>query len=164
MSLSFISHNIIAAGNNVRVNQVIDITRGEGKSILDTNKYHLKSVSLSQVDPRSLIFFAFIIPEDLKKLHSINDTETADLSNAELIFGRFDYDFNNYAWCGSIHLVSNNPDNDNLVSYLNGMKETAASFIPGLRDSINFKATPESITASFSLTSELLKALKDKVY
>ena len=160
MAFSFLSDQVIAGGTPALLNQVIDLFKKTGKSIMDnaSMKAHLESIK-----PDAIAAFVFGLPEEAKKVHD-SGMFKMDLSKAEVIKGFFDYD--NKTWKVEMNLVSHNEEaNQQLVSTLNGFKMMAGAGGPEVAEVVNnltLTASAHGVKLEVSLSEELLEKLQAK--
>jgi hypothetical protein len=161
MAFSFLNDQTIAGGTPAILNQVIDLSKKTGKSIMDnaTMKTQLESIKGD-----AIAAFVVGLPEEAKKVHD-SGMFKMDLSKAEAIKGFFDY--NNKTWTGEIILVSHNEEaNQQLVSTLNGLKMMAGAAGPEVAELVNnltLTASAHEVKMAVSITEELLEKLQAKV-
>ncbi|MCK4763887.1 MAG: hypothetical protein KAW12_16925 [Candidatus Aminicenantes bacterium] len=160
-ALSFVNDKTIALGKPGRVKQVIDLSLGEGGSILDQAKI---KPFLESAEIGSLISFAFIIPEELKKVHDVARMFSADLTKAEIVFGLADH--RGSTWLGEFQLVSPNAEgNAQIASVLNTLLSAAALASPEVGEligAINISSSADALKLTFSVSDELAKKLQEK--
>jgi hypothetical protein len=158
---SFLNKNMIAAGNPAKVKQIVDLSKGEGKSILDSETM---KPYLEQFKPDSIISFAFGLPEKVRTKQQTGSPFKMDLSKAEAVWGYVKYD--SETWAGEMKLVSPNGEgNKELVNNLNmfkGMGAMAGPEVAELLNNITLTSSADDITLKFSITNELLEKLQQK--
>jgi hypothetical protein len=160
MAFTFLSDQIIAGGTPAILNQVIDLHKGTGKSVLDNAslKAHLESIK-----PDAIVTFVLGLPEEAKKVHD-SGMFKMDLTKAEVIKGFFDYE--NKTWKGEMTLVSHNEEsNQQLVSTLNGLKMMAGAAGPEvaeLIDNLTLTASAHGVKLEVSISEALLEKLQAK--
>lgn len=157
-AVAFINDKTIAAGKTEKVRQAIDLSKGDGKSILDSKKM---KPFIRMLGKGEMISFAFVIPKELKKVHDILGMLQADLSKAEIVFGFAEYKKGSFS--GEFQLVSHNGQaNAQLVSILNNTLAVAGMASPDageLVKNINFSSSADNIRLTFSISEELLNRL-----
>lgn len=160
--LAFINDHTLAAGKSETIRQSVDLFKGEGKNILDSDK--MKSFA-KVLGKGEIVSFAFVIPEELKKVHDIFGMLQADLSKAEIVFGFIDYAKS--TWSGEFNLVSHNAEaNALLVSTLNGTLGAARLASPEageLVDSITFTSSADVIKLKFSISENLAEKMQERI-
>jgi hypothetical protein len=160
MGFTFLTDQIIAGGTPALLNQVIDLHKGTGKSVMDTAKMknHLESLKHD-----AIVTFVLDLPEEAKKVHD-SGMFKMDLSKAEVIKGFFDYD--NKTWKGELTLVSHNEEaNQQLVSTLNGLKMMAGAAGPEVAElikNLTLTASAHGVTLEVSISEALLEKLQAK--
>ncbi len=158
-AFAFINESVAAGGKLDGVKKVIDLSKGEGQSIMANAKLKPYIEKFS-----GLVSFVFDFPADAKKVHDMGMAKV-DLTKAEAIQGNFNFKDN--AYMGEINLVCPNQEGNNqLVSTLNGFKGMAG--LAGqeaveLVGKININASAEKVTLSFNIPSELLDRVKKKL-
>lgn len=157
---AFINEKTIAAGTLASVKEVIDLSKGTGKSIM-TNE--TMAPYFKNYNSDAILAFAFPLPAELKK-PSTNPMMKVDLSKAEAITGFFDYAGNTYT--GEVNLVSKDKAaNDQIATVLNGLKGLASAGGPEfgeLANNITITASSDAVTLKAKLTDELIKKLEKK--
>ena len=158
-AFAFINDNIATFAKPDGVKQVIDLSKNEGKSIMANAalKPYIEKFS-------GLTSFVFDLPGDFKKIHDLGMSKI-DLTKAEVVLGNFNFKDN--AYIGEISLICHNKEgNEQLVNTLNGFKGMAAlagEEAMALVNKITITATPEKVTLSFNIPTELLEKLKKKM-
>ncbi len=161
MALSFLSENIIAAGRPDLLTKVIDLHKGKGQSITadETMKPHF-----NRIKSGAIATFIIGFPQEAKKVHDTGMFKV-DLTKAEAIVGYLDNEGN--TWTGEITMISNNEEaNQQLVSTLNGLKMMAAAGGPEVEELVNsmdLKASADSVKLKVTMTGELLEKLRTKM-
>ncbi len=162
MCFSFINNRIIALGPVTRVKQVIDLFKGNGKSILTDEK---KKPYLNDFNPKSVLSFVFDFPEKAKKSEAQQGSPfKMDFSKAEILWGEVGFEEN--IWSGKIKLVSHDEEaNKQIVNMLNGLKGMGAMAGPEIAEilnKINLSSSADNIELTFSIPNELLKKVQKK--
>lgn len=162
MCFSFINKKIIGFGPATRVKQIIDLFKGNGKSILTDEK---KKSYLNNFNPQSVFSFVFDFPEKAKKSEAQKGSPfKMDFSKAEILWGEVDFEEN--VWTGKIKLVSHDEEsNKQIVNVLNGIKGMGAMAGPEIAEilnKINLSSSADNIELSFSIPNELLKKVQKK--
>lgn len=159
IAFAFINESIAAGGKPDGVKKVIDLSKGDGQSIMGNAKLKPYIEKFS-----GLVSFVFDFPADAKKVHDMGMAKV-DLSKAEAILGNFDYKDN--AYIGEINMVCPNLEGNNqLVTTLNGFKGMAGLAGQEAMDvvnKINISASAERVTLSFNIPSDLLDRVKKKL-
>lgn len=158
-AFAFINESTIAAGKIDGVKKVIDLSKGEGQSIMANAKMKSYIEKFS-----GLVSFVIEFPEDAKKVHDMGMAQI-DLSKAEVMLGHFNYNGNAYS--GEIALICPNEEGNNqLVTTLNGFKGMAAMMGPEageLVNKLNLTASADRVTMSFDIPQELIEKLQQKM-
>lgn len=158
---ALVSGNIVSAGNIKAVKKVIDLSKGEGKSIMtnDRMKGYIKKFKSGDI-----LSFVLDFPANAKKVHDMGMAKI-DLTKAEVILGGFTY--TGSAWTGELAMVCPNEEGNNqLVTTVNGLKGMAAMAGPEfgeLVNNIDLAASADQVTLSFTITDELVEKLKKKM-
>lgn len=158
-AFAFIKDDIAALGSPNSVNKVIDLAKGEGKSIMANTKLKPYIEKFS-----GLVSFVMEFPAEARKIHDMGMAKV-DLTKAEVILG--DFNFKDNAYIGSINMICLNKEgNEQLVNTLNGFKGMAA--IAGqeameIVNKITISASPDKVTLSFNIPTELLEKVKKKM-
>ena len=161
LAFAFLNDQLIAGGTPALLNQVIDLSKKIGKSIMDNAimKTHLESLKSD-----AIISFVLGLPEEAKKVHD-SGMFKVDLSKAEAVKGFFDYE--NKTWKGELTLVSHNEEaNQQLVSTLNGLKMMASAAGPEVAELVNnmtLTASAHGVKLDVSLSEALLEKLQAKI-
>lgn len=154
--VAFINDSVVAMGKIDGVKKVIDLSKGEGRSIMDNAilKPYIEKFS-------GMISFVVEFPEDAKKVHQTPMAQL-DLSKAEVILGEFNYGAG--AYTGEIAMICPNEEGNNqLVTTVNGFKGMAAMMGPEvgeLVNKLNLTASADKVTLSFDIPQELLDRLQ----
>lgn len=158
-AFAFIDESIAAGGKPEELKRVIDLSKGQGQSIMANAKMKPYIEKFS-----GLVSFIFDFPADAKKVHDMGMAKI-DLTKAEAIQGFFDFKDN--AYIGEINMVCPNLEGNNqLVSTLNGFKGMAGLAGQEAMDvvnKINLNASAEKVSLSFNIPSELLDRVKKKL-
>lgn len=156
---AFINDSVVAAGKIDGVKKVIDLSKGEGQSVMANARLKPYIEKFS-----GMISFVIEFPEDAKKVHQL-PMGAVDLSKAEVILGEFN--FSSSAYTGEISLIcANEEGNNQLVTTLNGFKGMAGMMGPEaveLVNKIELTASADKVTLSFDIPQELLEKLKKKM-
>jgi hypothetical protein len=158
-AFAFINEKVAALGKTAGVNQVIDLSKGEGKSIMSNPKLKPYIEKFN-----GLVSFVFDFPAEAKKVHDMGMAKI-DLSKAEIILG--DFNFKDNAYTGEINMICPNKEgNEQLVTTLNGFKGMAAlagEEAMAVVNRITISASAEKVTLSFNIPTELLEKVKTKL-
>lgn len=158
-AFAFIKENIVGFGEPAMLKKVVELSQGEGQSILD-NKELMEQ--MKKLKSSALFKFVMDFPEEAKKIHD-GGMFKADLSKAEAFLAEID--ISGSTWEGQLILVSKNPEgNEALVTTINSMKGMAAMAGPEVAElvkNIDLSAKSDSIVLEFSITEELAKKLQD---
>lgn len=161
ISFAFISDALMAAGRGEKLEQVIDLFQGTGKSILDNPA---KKTYLKELESDTVFSFLLDLPEEAKKVQGEGSPFKVDLTKAESLLGFADYSGN--AWEGEIKLIAKDEEtNKQIVTLLNGMKGMGAMAGPEvaeLLENINLTAAADHIKLTFTISDELVKKLQEK--
>ena len=158
-AFAFINENIIAAGKIDGIKKVIDLSKGEGQSILTNAKMK------SYIDKfTGLISFVVNLPAEVKKVHDMGMAQI-DLTDADVVLGHFNY-INN-AYTGEISMICPNEEaNNKLVTTLNGFKGMAAMMGPEageVANKVNLAASSDKVSLTFDISQELIEKLGQKM-
>lgn len=158
--MAFVNDGVIAGGMIDFVKKSIDLSKGQGKSVLDNAK--MKGY-IDKFDANDIMAFVMDFPAEAKKEHDMGMAKF-DLSQAEAILGGVQYGGN--AWTGEIAMICpNEAANTQLVTTLNGFKGMAAMGGPEVAEVVNnmtLAATPEKVSLTFKITDEMVEKLKKK--
>lgn len=158
-AFAFVKENIVGFGEPAMLKKVIELSKGEGKSVLDNKKL---MEQMKKLKSSSIMTFAMEFPVEQKKLHD-GGMFKADLSKAEALLA--EVDFSSGTWEGKLVLASDNPEgNEQLVTTINSMKGMAAIGGPEVAElvkNIDIIAKPDSIVLKFSISEELAKKLQE---
>lgn len=159
MAFAFIGDDLAAGGKPDGVKKVIDLSKGEGQSIMSNAKMKPYIEKFT-----GLVSLVFEFPAEAKKVHDMGMAKI-DLTKAEAIQGYFDYKDN--AYIGEINMICPNLEGNNqLVSTLNGFKGMAGLAGQEAMDvvnKINLSSSAEKVTLSFNIPSDLLDKVKKKL-
>ncbi|MCP5108481.1 MAG: hypothetical protein GY950_34165 [bacterium] len=159
---AFVKDGIIAFGKVDGVKKVIDLAKGEGKSVMDNPKM---KAYIDDFKADALISMAVEFPEDAKKVHQSPMGAAIDLTKAEVILGHFNY--SGSAYTGEIALVCPNEEgNKQVVTTLNGFKGMAAMGGPEVMELVNnltLSASDDKVTLAFNIPEALLEKLQKKM-
>lgn len=160
VALYFSENNFISAGTENGLKKIVDLAKGKVKS-LDSNKKMMEYVSRIEGSP--VFEFVFAVPEDVRGMKGSGMFQ-ADLSKAEAVYG--DVDYTGMDWSGKLVMVSQNEEgNKKLKTTLDSLKGFGAMAGPEfaeLINNINISSSPENLTISFTVSTELLEKLKKK--
>lgn len=160
MSFSLLGDNIMVGGTPGLLEQVIDISKGTGQSIMTNAKM---KPYLEDFSGGAIMSFVIDFPEEAKKPQE-GGMFKMDLSKAEVILGQVDY--TGSAWKGEIALISHNEEGNNkMVSTLNGLKMFGGAAGPEFAELINnidISASADRVTIKVSISDELVEKLKAK--
>lgn len=162
-AFAFINDSVVAAGKIDGVKKAIDLSKGEGKSVMDNAKLKPYIEKFS-----GMLSFVVEFPEDAKKVHQSPMGGAFDLTKAEVILGQFSYIGNAYK--GEISMICPNEEGNNqLVTTLNGFKGMAGMMGPEVGELVNkleLSASADKVTLSFDIPQELVervqKAMEEK--
>jgi hypothetical protein len=158
-AFAFINENIVAAGKIEGVKKVIDLSKGEGQSIMTNAKMK------SYIDKfTGLISFVINLPDEVKKVHDMGMAQV-DLTKADVVLGHFNYSGNAYS--GEISMICPNEEaNNKLVTTLNNFKGMAAMMGPEageVANKINLTASADKVSLTFDISQELIEKLQQKM-
>jgi hypothetical protein len=153
-AFAFINDSVVAAGKIDGVKKVIDLSKGEGQSVMANARLKPYIEKFS-----GMISFVIEFPEDAKKVHQSGMGGAFDLTKAEVVLGEFN--FSGGAYTGEISLIcANEEGNQQLVTTLNGFKGIAGMMGPEaaeMANKINLTASADKVTLSFDIPQELLE-------
>jgi len=155
-AFAFINDSVVAAGKIDGVKKVIDLSKGEGQSVMANARLKPYIEKFS-----GMVSFVIEFPEDAKKVHQL-PMGAFDLTKAEVILGEFN--FSGGAYTGEISLICPNEEgNQQLVTTLNGFKGMAGMAGPEaaeIANKIELTASADKVTLSFDIPKELLEKLQ----
>ncbi len=162
MGVAVINEKNMAMGNPKKLEQIIDLSMGEGNSILANEKM---APYLSAMRTGALGSFVLVVPQDVKKNYDTGMIKV-NLSDAEMITGHIDHQEG--TWSGEIKLVSRNAQqNAQLVSILNFFKTVLASALgpelTQLTENIYVGSTEDGVKVSVTINKEMLEQLQKKI-
>ena len=163
-AFSFLNNKTIAVGKPEKLKQVIDLSKGTGKSVLlcEGMKSYLNTPCSA-----AMASFAFIVPEGLKKKYE-RGLFQFDLSKAETVSGNIDQ--RGKVWEGEFKLIAKNArGNAQFVSVLAFLKTLAGTTLGSefseMIDNIHLSSSAEDVTLTFAAheneLTKLLKKIKD---
>jgi len=157
---AFVSDSVVAAGKIDGVKKVIDLSKGEGQSVMANARLKPYIEKFS-----GMISFVIEFPEDAKKVHQSPMGGAIDLTRAEVVLGEFN--FSGSAYTGEISLIcANEEGNNQLVTTLNGFKGVAGMMGPEaaeIASKIELTASADKVTLSFDIPQELLEKFQKKM-
>ena len=160
-AFAFINDKTLAAGKPEDLKQVIDLSKGTGKSIM-TNEAMIPHFKKFKSD--AMAAFVFEIPVEARKV-SDNPMMKFDFTKAEALIGNFDYSSGTFM--GEMILVSKNKAaNEQIVTVLNGFKAMGAMGGPDVVErlnNVNLTANDESVVLKLSITEALAEKLQKKM-
>jgi hypothetical protein len=161
VNFSFMSDSLFAIGRGEKLQQVIDLFKGTGKSVLDNPD---KKGYLKELKSDAVFSFMIDLPDEVKKVQGEGSPFSVDLTKAESVLGFVDYAAD--AWNGEMRLISKDEEtNKQIVSVLNGLKGMGAMAGPEVGElvsNINLTAAADHIKLTFSISNELVKKLQEK--
>jgi hypothetical protein len=160
MGFSFVNDALVAIGKKDALKQVIDLSKGKGKSVMDNAD---KKALFKQLNGDAVMSFMFELPEEAKKVQGEGSPFKVDLSKAESLLGFVDYAPG--AWKGELKLLAKDEaTNQQIAQVLNSLKGFGAMAGPEvgeLVNNINITSAADHIKVDFTVSDELVKKLQE---
>jgi hypothetical protein len=157
---AFLTQNLIVAGAEKSVKEVIDLVSASGESVLDNPK--MKHY-VDKINSNAVLSIAGTVSEQAVKTNK-DSKHKIDLSEVEAVVGNLDRGVKN--WHGEIELISNNESkNQQLVYALKALKYFLGAANPELSDiinNINITTSAENVHIAATFPDDLFEKIKNR--